>query len=221
MIAARLIETRKSASRSARKAASAGAASQAEGRLQKSSKPSKPLSENEARVSPQEELHVLKAAQARHRRLLDRKIEFVSGLEFRTGDQEPAFEAGAFDEPVSEKAAPKGLPAYLAGLYATTLLTREDEADLFRRMNLLKFQAVAGREALDAERPDSAAMDEIEARLREAEDIRNRIIRSNLRLVVKVSIFLPARPRRAASGRLPARGRTASCRGRPGGRSGR
>ena len=36
--------------------------------------------------------------------------------------------------------APKGLPAYLQSLYLTPLLTREQEQDLFRRYNYLKYK---------------------------------------------------------------------------------
>lgn len=130
-----------------------------------------------------------RAAQARLEHLMGVKIECVPNQDFRRLGRNEAPSEENFDEEstVGFKKPPKGLPAYLASLYATTLLSREEEADLFRRMNLCKFQAGALRESLDHEHPSREVMDRIEALLAESEKLRNQIIRSNLRLVVSIA----------------------------------
>ena len=82
---------------------------------------------------------------------------------------------------------PGGLPAYLASLYEVPLLTREQEVWLFRKFNYLKYKAGKLREQLDPERPSSRLMDQIEQLYDEAVEIKNRIVRANLRLVVSIA----------------------------------
>ena len=82
---------------------------------------------------------------------------------------------------------PSGLPAYLASLYEVPLLTREQEVWLFRRFNYLKYKAMKLREQLDVERPSTRLMDQIERLYAEVIEIKNRIVRANLRLVVSIA----------------------------------
>ncbi|QGJ70118.1 RNA polymerase principal sigma factor HrdB [Planctomycetales bacterium 10988] len=82
---------------------------------------------------------------------------------------------------------PSGLPPYLASLYEIPLLTREQEVHLFRKMNFLKYRASQAREKLNPQRPKRALMDQIEADYRGAVAVKNKIIRSNLRLVVSIA----------------------------------
>ena len=82
---------------------------------------------------------------------------------------------------------PKGVPAYLGALYEIPLLTRTQEAHLFRKMNYLKYKAARLRKLLDPQRPKQALMDEIEKCHGEAMATRNQIIRANLRLVVSIA----------------------------------
>ena len=51
------------------------------------------------------------------------------------------------DTPAKKARRPSGLPPYLASLYEMPLLTREQEAHLFRKYNYLKFKAAKLREA--------------------------------------------------------------------------
>lgn len=92
-------------------------------------------------------------------------------------------------EPGSKrKVKPSGdLPFYLARLYDTNLLTREQEQHLFRKMNFLKYRASKLREQLDTNRPKSSLMDRIEEDFQASEDIRNDIMNANLRLVVSIA----------------------------------
>jgi RNA polymerase primary sigma factor/RNA polymerase sigma factor len=82
---------------------------------------------------------------------------------------------------------PGGLPAYLASLYEVPLLTREQEVWLFRRFNYLKYKAAELREQLDVERPSARLMDQIERLYEEIVEVKNRIVRANLRLVVSIA----------------------------------
>ena len=82
---------------------------------------------------------------------------------------------------------PKGLPPYLASLYEVPLLTREQEAHLFRKMNLLKSLANRLRDTVDPTRAKTADLDEIERLQEEALAVKNQLIRANLRLVVSIA----------------------------------
>ena len=67
------------------------------------------------------------------------------------------------------------------------LLTREQEAHLFRKMNYLKYKAHRLREELDPAKAKTAELDEIERLQEEALAVKNQIIRANLRLVVSIA----------------------------------
>ncbi len=83
--------------------------------------------------------------------------------------------------------APSGLPAYLASLYDVPLLTREQEYHLFRKMNFLKYSANKKRASLDPKAPIVAVMDEIEKLYDQSVEVKNRLVQSNLRLVVSIA----------------------------------
>ncbi len=97
--------------------------------------------------------------------------------------------------PVPEPAAaprkvrvPAGLPSYLAALYDVPLLTREQEYHLFRKMNYLKHKASRLRESLEgAKGSKTAVMDEIDNLYEAAVLVKNKIVQSNLRLVVSIA----------------------------------
>jgi RNA polymerase primary sigma factor len=82
---------------------------------------------------------------------------------------------------------PRGLPAYLAGLYEVPLLSRDQEVHLFRKMNYLKYHASKLREQFDLHRPNRRLMDRIESLFAESVAIKNQIISANLRLVVSIA----------------------------------
>lgn len=82
--------------------------------------------------------------------------------------------------------APGNVPAYLQGLYGVPLLSAGQEFHLFRKMNYLKYRAARLRRRLDPSRATARELDRLEDLLQQAEDVRNLIIRSNLRLVVSV-----------------------------------
>ncbi|MEZ6090769.1 MAG: sigma-70 family RNA polymerase sigma factor [Pirellulaceae bacterium] len=82
---------------------------------------------------------------------------------------------------------PSGLPPYLASLYDVPLLDREQEHHLFRKMNYLKHKANKLREELSVGNAKTALMDEIEAVYEQAVQTKNKIVQSNLRLVVSIA----------------------------------
>ena len=67
------------------------------------------------------------------------------------------------------------------------MLTREQEAHLFRKLNYLKYRAAKLCEALVPVHPRTADLDEIERLEAEARAVRNQIVRANLRLVVAMA----------------------------------
>ncbi|MDX1966767.1 MAG: sigma-70 family RNA polymerase sigma factor [Planctomycetaceae bacterium] len=121
--------------------------------------------------------------------LLEQPIDFMLSDEFHNADAEskilqppPSVERrGATVKP------PPGLPPYLASLYAIPLLTREEEVYYFRKMNFLKYQAAEVRSKIDPTKPRAKDMDRVEALLDRATEIKNFLIRSNLRLVVSIA----------------------------------
>jgi RNA polymerase primary sigma factor len=127
----------------------------------------------------------------RARRILEAKLEFIADPSF----EDPAAVAeilGPDPEPPAdrspERSAPEqDLPAYLASLYESRLLSREQEIFLFRKMNYLKYQAHRLRAALDPDRCDARQLDAIEGFQTEALAVKNQIIRANLRLVVSIA----------------------------------
>jgi RNA polymerase primary sigma factor/RNA polymerase sigma factor len=89
--------------------------------------------------------------------------------------------------PAKKPRLPGGLPPYLASLYEVPLLTRNQEAHLFRKMNYLKYKATKLRAKLQPARPRRHLMDQIERLYDEAVSTKNQIIRANLRLVVSIA----------------------------------
>jgi RNA polymerase sigma factor (sigma-70 family) len=91
------------------------------------------------------------------------------------------------DDAAKKARIPAGLPPYLASLYEVPLLSRGQEAHLFRKMNFLKYKACKLREGLNPSQPKSSVMDEIGALYEESVATKNQIVRANLRLVVSIA----------------------------------
>ena len=82
---------------------------------------------------------------------------------------------------------PSGLPPYLAALYDVPLLSREQEQHLFRKMNYLKYRAGKLRDKLRAGKTTRQQLEEIEGLYQQSVDVKNFIVRANLRLVVSIA----------------------------------
>lgn len=129
---------------------------------------------------------------ARAQLLADTSIEFIandsfgqpSALDEILGQPLPAEFDGEKHSAASSSA--RNLPAHLARLCETRLLTAEQEFALFRRMNFLKYRADQLRGQIDIQRPNSRLLDEAEKCLEDAQAVRDRIVRANMRLVVAI-----------------------------------
>ncbi len=126
---------------------------------------------------------------ARVRDWVEREIAFVDHPLFhetkpseKLSSQRPA----SLDEaPPSAKLEP-GL-AFVAGMVEMPLLSLDEERYLFAWMNFLKRRAERNRQRLSLNCPNEELVEQIESDLRDANVVRNRIVRSNLRLVVALS----------------------------------
>lgn len=129
----------------------------------------------------------------RRERFFARPIEFIPCKQFRNKDAEilattpPADAALPLDREAADRAGGKGLSPYLASLYQTRLLTKDEEQYYFRRMNWLKFRAAAMRRRLDRHRASLRQIEAVEGLLAEAETVKSILITANLRLVVSIA----------------------------------
>jgi RNA polymerase primary sigma factor/RNA polymerase sigma factor len=124
--------------------------------------------------------------------IMELPLDYVSNEQFAglRSQKKEAEILGRLSEsalPPKKLRLPGGLPPYLASLYDVPLLTREQEAHLFRKMNYLKYKAGALRAELDVNRPQSKMMQRIEKLYVESVATKNHIIRANLRLVVSIA----------------------------------
>lgn len=127
-------------------------------------------------------------AEVRAQRLLDQPIDYMDSEEFHTDDaDERILTTPPESNPVNTTRVPPGLPPYLASLYSIPLLTKEEEVYYFRKMNYLKFKASRLRETIDPAQPKTRDMNQIEEHLDKAVEIKNFLIRCNLRLVVSIA----------------------------------
>ena len=131
-------------------------------------------------------------AEMRARRIVELPLEFISSEVFARVRSQKAEDRvlgpiPESDVPIRKGRLPGGLPPYLASLYEVPLLTRRQEAHLFRKMNYLKYKAGRLRAKLDPGRPRRSLMDQIERLYDEAVLTKNQIIRANLRLVVSIA----------------------------------
>jgi RNA polymerase primary sigma factor len=130
---------------------------------------------------------------ARREALFARSIDYIPCRQFLKADAEalatdpPAAAAVPLETRDGPPADSKGLTPYLASLYQTRLLTKDEEQFYFRRMNWLKFRAATARGRLDRRRATIRQIDQIEGWLTEAETVKAILITSNLRLVVSIA----------------------------------
>ena len=130
--------------------------------------------------------------EVRAARILELPLDYIDNGQFRRPCSEKSADEilGLLPEndlATKKRRLPSGLPAYLVSLYEVPLLTREQEAHLFRKMNYLKQEANKLRETLDVRRPKRRLMDQIEKLYEEAVATKNQIITANLRLVVSIA----------------------------------
>ncbi len=131
--------------------------------------------------------------QQKRQEFFERPIEYVPCRQFLKKDAERLASTPPDDAkiPLDQRAAqasPTGsLTPYVAELYRTRLLSKDEEQYYFRRMNWLKFRAATARGRLDRKRATLRQIREIEAWLDESEAVKSIIISANLRLVVSIA----------------------------------
>lgn len=126
----------------------------------------------------------------RAERLLQTDISCIHADEFEDADAQRRILSNQADEPHTRPGrlkAPADVPAHLAHLWKTALLTPEEERSLFRSMNFLKYLASSDLRLLDARHPSVRLMNRIEKRLEQAQKLKNHIVQANMRLVVSIA----------------------------------
>jgi len=128
-------------------------------------------------------------SEMRAQRIVELPLDFMDNPRFaRKGADKACLGPMPESETATRKPRrPSGLPPYLASLYEMALLTREQEQHLFRKYNYLKYRAAKLRGQLDFEQPKATLMDQIEEAHQQAVEVKNQLVRCNLRLVVSIA----------------------------------
>jgi RNA polymerase primary sigma factor len=138
----------------------------------------------------------------RARRLLQQPLDYIPHPSFENPANEaeivaPMPDADAYEAKQRAMRAPKDVPPELASQYEWPLLSKEQEQHLFRQMNYLKRKAARLRDGL---RKEGGAEDEVDpARVRidtlkriedlqrEANAVKDHLIKANMRLVTNIA----------------------------------
>jgi RNA polymerase primary sigma factor len=146
-----------------------------------------------ARAAKKEKTPLLREElKTRTREVLTREIGFISNPCFRELDADGCWReelaAARVDEPaaVESGGGRVAMPAHLEQMCSASLLTPQEEREFFCRMNYLKYRANSIRSTLNSRRPSVRKLDEIDALLSRANQLRNRIVTANTRLVVSI-----------------------------------
>ena len=127
--------------------------------------------------------------------LLSQEIDFMGHADFTLDSAAESIFSDGHLIPCSPEEALRvrtpDLPSHLARLCETKLLTPEEEHDIFRKMNFLRFRANQLRSELSLD--ESISRDDldwsvrrIEALLKAADWYRDRMVKSNMRLVISI-----------------------------------
>ncbi|MEZ6042436.1 MAG: sigma-70 family RNA polymerase sigma factor [Planctomycetaceae bacterium] len=122
-------------------------------------------------------------------RLKSVAMDYMDSEEFRCDDADSTICAAppAYDGGAGVQKPPSGLPPYLADLYKVPLLNKPQEQHYFRLMNYLKFRFTELQSSLDVKRPALKVIGELESLQQRIAEVKNLLIRSNLRLVVSIA----------------------------------
>jgi len=113
--------------------------------------------------------------QQRAKELFSQKIEFVPSEAFLHPDAEQTILSVPLEKLLPEKSD------------RSALLSRQQETDMFRRYNYLKFAACQQRKQIKRGQPRSDRLNHIESLLKQAEAVKKVIIETNMALVVSIA----------------------------------
>jgi RNA polymerase primary sigma factor len=127
--------------------------------------------------------------------ILAKKIEYIPSGEFLEDDASVKILSKSLRDiwPAAPKSveplklADSSFPEFLQTLKDVSILNRDNEIELFRRYNFLKYMADKNRIGLPLTRVPAGKLNLIEDYLSQAEEIKRRIIEANLPLVVSVA----------------------------------
>jgi RNA polymerase sigma factor (sigma-70 family) len=130
--------------------------------------------------------------EVRAKRLLSQPLDYIHNDIFDDPSKEveilgPMPDQEAFEAHRKQMRVPKDAPPELAPLYEMPLLTRTQEAHLFRKMNYLKYRAARLRDQLDPARARTQELDRIEELQDRANVVKEQLINCNMRLVVSIA----------------------------------
>jgi RNA polymerase sigma factor (sigma-70 family) len=127
--------------------------------------------------------------EVRARRLMAKDLKYIHNQEFEAPNADEVILAAPPDDDHAPRRVrpPRDLPPYLQDLYRCPLLPARLERHMFRLYNYLKFKADRLRQGLDPLSATDADLDRIDALLARVEQVKNDILRANLRLVVSIA----------------------------------
>jgi RNA polymerase sigma factor (sigma-70 family) len=130
--------------------------------------------------------------EVRAQRLLDQPLDHIDNADFDNPAKEaeimaPMPDAEAYEAARRGMRVPKDAPPELASLYEMPLLSREQEAHLFRQMNFLKHKAQKLCAQLEPSRARTEDLGAIEALRDQAQRIKEMLVNCNMRLVVSIA----------------------------------
>ncbi|MGD0139950.1 MAG: sigma-70 family RNA polymerase sigma factor [Tepidisphaeraceae bacterium] len=125
--------------------------------------------------------------------LLRRKVRFIDDPLYHQPDAANVLEQIVSQEELPAQAKPeemripRDLPAYLQDLYRTPLLTPGRERALFLKLNFHKYEFAIARRKIEPQFARARDVGRLEAIHRRIAEVKNQIVRANLRLVVSVA----------------------------------
>jgi RNA polymerase sigma factor (sigma-70 family) len=130
--------------------------------------------------------------EVRAQRILAQPLDCIDNPSFDDRSKEAEIMAPMPNSEVYENTrrgmrVPKDAPPELSSLYEMPLLSREQEAHQFRKMNFLKHKARQMRAMLDPNRARTETLDEIESLQNQAQKIKEMLVSCNMRLVVSIA----------------------------------
>jgi RNA polymerase primary sigma factor len=121
-------------------------------------------------------------------RLIAQPVDYIYNAEFDDPTKEstilgPMPGESEFFEKIRSMRPPKDVEAHMAYLYERPLLTREQEAHLFRKMNFLKHKLHKLRARIDPTRARVTDIEQVDSLRNEIKAVRDLLIECNQRLV--------------------------------------